>query len=216
MVLMGASELLISWLSTRTRRCHAARSSARSVSLTSVTSSSRCGRPPWRNSPARTSQRPLPPGKVAATTRGAASAAAPSALRTVGEPREPERRRGLAQRALGGAAEEALAGAVDEAEAAAVVEGEERGVDLAEHAAEERGALEGAQALLAQRGGEQVGLGEGEAHGVVGAGGAPAHGEVALAQRGEHVGERLQRRSTRSRSTAVPISHAAVAAAATA
>ena len=71
MVLMGASELLISWLSTRTSRCHACRSSARSVSLRSVTSSSACGRPPCRNSPRRTSQRPVPPGKLAESTRGA-------------------------------------------------------------------------------------------------------------------------------------------------
>ena len=46
--LIGASELLISWPSTRTSRCQAWRSSSRSARLRSESTSSWCGRPPWR------------------------------------------------------------------------------------------------------------------------------------------------------------------------
>ena len=47
--LIGASELFISWPMTRISRCHAWRSSSRSGWLRSDSTSSSCGRPPWRN-----------------------------------------------------------------------------------------------------------------------------------------------------------------------
>ena len=53
--LIGARELLISWPMTRISRCHACRSSSRSGRLTSESTSSWCGRPPWRNVVRRTS-----------------------------------------------------------------------------------------------------------------------------------------------------------------
>ena len=62
--LIGASELFISWPSTRTNRCQARRSSSRSVRLRSVSTSRSCGRPSSRNVLRRTPQRPEPPGKL--------------------------------------------------------------------------------------------------------------------------------------------------------
>ena len=69
--LMGASELLSSWPSTRISRCHASRSCWRSGTLTSLNTTSVCGRPPCRNEPRRTSHWPLPPGNAMFSTRGA-------------------------------------------------------------------------------------------------------------------------------------------------
>ncbi|MEI2659904.1 MAG: hypothetical protein V9G11_08210 [Bifidobacterium adolescentis] len=53
-----------------------------------------------------------------------------------------------AEDALGGLGDELLAGAVDEAERVVGVEGEDGDVDLLHDGAEERGGLEGAEALL--------------------------------------------------------------------
>ena len=66
---IGASELLSSWPSTRSRRCQARRSSSRSARLRSVITSRSCGRPPSRKRARRTSQRPLPPGNARSTMR---------------------------------------------------------------------------------------------------------------------------------------------------
>ncbi len=62
---IGASELFSSCPSTRIRRRQAWRSSSRSGRLTSASTRSRWGRPPWRNALVRISQRPEPPGKAA-------------------------------------------------------------------------------------------------------------------------------------------------------
>ena len=74
--LMGASELLISWLRTRASRCQASRSSSRSVRERSASTSSRWGVPPCLNSLRRTSQRPAPPGNDSSNTRGASPVSA--------------------------------------------------------------------------------------------------------------------------------------------
>src|SRR5439155_1302778 len=69
--LIGASELFSSWESTRISRRHACRSSSLRARLTSASTSSWFGRPPWRKVPRRTSHRPRRPGNSRSTTRGA-------------------------------------------------------------------------------------------------------------------------------------------------
>ena len=76
--LMGASELFISWPRTRMRRCQACRSSSRRARLTSDSTSSRWGSPPWRKRPPRASKRPTPPGRVMSRTRGSSAVTASS------------------------------------------------------------------------------------------------------------------------------------------
>ena len=184
MDLIGASELLISWPSTRTIRCHAERSSARSTRLRSDSTSSWCGRPSWRKVVPRTSQRPAPPGKMASSVRGVSPsrhAASPSASaprpssRSTGCPssRSPLRFTSRSRRPR--------------------VEREHRDVDLLDDAAEQRRGLEGAQPLRAQRVAQHVHLEQRQAEPVVGARAARADRVVALAQRGEQVGDRLER-----------------------
>jgi hypothetical protein len=98
-----------------------------------------------------------------------------------------------AEDALGGLGDELLAGAVDEAERLVGVEGEDGDVDLLHDGAEERGGLEGAEALLLEDAAEHVDFGEDVAEGLVAVGAAGADGEITLAERGEKVGHRLQR-----------------------
>ena len=81
--LMGASELFISWPSTRTRRCHARRSSSRSVRLRSVSTSKSCGKPCSRKVLRLTPHRPDPPGKASVSGSSSSApkqAASPSSL----------------------------------------------------------------------------------------------------------------------------------------
>ena len=95
--------------------------------------------------------------------------------------------------ASAGPAEQPLAGAVHEAQHAVLVDGEHGDVDLRHHALQQRDRLERAEPLRAQRLAQRVHLGEGEAERIVEVGAARADRVVALAQRGEQVGERLQR-----------------------
>ena len=78
MLWMGASELLISCPSTRTRRCQARRSSSLSARLRSVSTRSWWGSPPILNVLRRTSNRPLAPGRLNSITRGDSPARASS------------------------------------------------------------------------------------------------------------------------------------------
>jgi hypothetical protein len=98
-----------------------------------------------------------------------------------------------AEDALGGLVAMSCAGAVDEAERFAGVEGEDGDVDLLHHGAEERGGLEGAEALVLEHAAEHVDFPQDVAEGLIAAGAAGAHGEIALAEGGEEVGHGLQR-----------------------
>ena len=82
--LIGASELFISWPMTRISRWNAWRSSSRSGWLRSDSTSSSCGRPPWRNELRRISQRPTPPGNAVLITRGASPSRQSSSPSSVG------------------------------------------------------------------------------------------------------------------------------------
>src|SRR6184192_4050176 len=68
---MGASELLISWPRTRTRRCQAWRSSSRSARRRSASTTSTCGFPPSRKLVRLSSNFPAPPGSVSSRVLGA-------------------------------------------------------------------------------------------------------------------------------------------------
>src|SRR6185437_15530495 len=94
--------------------------------------------------------------------------------------------------ALAGA-EQLLAASVHEAQLAPLVEGENGDVDFLHYGAQQRGGLHGAQALRAQRLAQRVDFEQGEAERVIYAGASGAHGEVSFAERGEHVGNGLQR-----------------------
>ena len=86
----------------------------------------------------RISQRPDPPGKVAAIDGGV----------IVREARGEAERVGVeAEHALGGAREQPLAGAVDQPQPALGIEREHRDVDLLHHGAQEARRLERAHAL---------------------------------------------------------------------
>jgi hypothetical protein len=98
-----------------------------------------------------------------------------------------------AEDALGGLGDEFLAGAVDEAEGGVGIEGEDGDIDLLHDGAEEGGGLEGAEALFLEDAAEEVDFGQDIAEGLVAVGAAGARGEIALAQRGEEIGHRLQR-----------------------
>ncbi len=102
---------------------------------------------------------------------------------------------------LGGAAEdffcrlieETLRGGVGEAEFALVVESEDRDIDLSHDGAQKGGRLEGGEALDLERVAKGVDLGGHFAQGVVASAPACAHGEIALAERGEKIGHRVER-----------------------
>ena len=151
--------------------------------LRSVSTSSWCGSPRWRNVLRRTSQRPAPPGK-----RQRADA------RRLGcEPvAESELVGAATEQPLGRRAEQAFAGAVHEPQPLALVEGEDRDVDLRHDRAQQRRRFERAEPLPAQRLGERVDL---ELTSPSGSSrrAARADREVAFAQRREQVRERLQR-----------------------
>ena len=106
---------------------------------------------------------------------------------------------GAAEQLFGGLREQPLAGAVHEPQRLRAVEGEDRDVDLHHHRAQQRAGLERAEALLVQRRREHVHLEHDFAERVVAARAARADREVALAQRGEQVRQRLQRQTTRWR-----------------
>ena len=191
--LIGASELLSSWPSTRIRRCQAWRSSSRSARLTSVSTSS-CVRQAALAEACvrRTSQRPAPPGNADVDDA--------RRLARRGTARGRARRRSRPSSCSDGAAEQALAGAVHEPQRGARVEGEDGDVDLLHHRAQQRGRLERAEPLLAQRLGERVHLARAPAPSASSRRPARrADREVPLAQRGEQVRERLQRPRDRAR-----------------
>ena len=142
------------------------------------------GRPSCRKVVPRSSHRPPPPGKVASSVRGVS----PSRHAA-----EPHGVRLETEQALHRLPEQPLAAPVDQPEPALGVEGEHRHVDLLDDAAEQRGGLEGAQSLRAQRIAQHVHLEQREPEPVAGAGAAGANREVALAQRGEQVGDGLER-----------------------
>ena len=182
--LIGASELFISCPMTRIRRCHACRSSSRSGWLRSESTSSSCGRPPWRNRLRRISHRPTPPGNAVVMTRGASPLRHSSRSSSVGAPPEEPLRR-LTQ--------ESRAGAVHELELVFLVEGEDRDVDLRHHFAQQGRRLERVEPLMAQRFDQGVDLDHDLAERVAAARAAGANREVPLAERGQQVRERLQR-----------------------
>ena len=86
-----------------------------------------------------------------------------------------------------------LGGAIDQAQLAFMVEGEDGHVDLRHHRAQQRGRLQRTQPLFAQRAAQRVDLPHDLAQRVVVGARAPAHREVAFAQRRKQIGERLQR-----------------------
>ena len=106
---------------------------------------------------------------------------------------EPEVRGAAIEQPLGRLTEQTLAGAVHELQPPGAVEGEDGDVDLGHHLAQQRGGFDRAKALFVQGLGENVDLAHHVAEGIVGPAGPGADGEVALAERGEQVGQRLQR-----------------------
>jgi hypothetical protein len=84
------------------------------------------------------------------------------------------------------------AGVVDQLEQIFAVEGKQRRVHHLKDARQQRGGLKRTHALLLQQIGERVHLGCQFAERVRGAGSAGAEGVVALAQRRDDIGERLQ------------------------
>ena len=181
---MGASELLISWPSTRTSRSKAWRSSARSARDRLAATTSVDGRPCWRTGPRRTSS---------LCSRAAEREREGARRIALQERAEAERARRLARHLLGIATDEPRAGAVAQREHAVRVEDEERDVDRLHHPAHQRRRFEGAVALAPQRRRQRVGLVEGDAERVIVARVAPADRKVALAQRRQQVRQRLQR-----------------------
>ena len=117
------------------------------------------------------------------------------ARRVLGEARAAARarRRCWPSSCSAGCAEQPLAGAVDEHAALLAVEGEDRDVDLRHHRPQQRARLERAEPLVVQRLGERVDFEHHRAERIVAAGAARADREVALAQRGQQVRQRLQR-----------------------
>ena len=182
--LIGASELFISWPMTRISRCQAWRSSSRSGWLRSESTSSSCGRPPWRNWLRRISQRPTPPGKAVLMTRGASPVRQSARSSSVGAPAEQPLRR---------LAEQPRAGAVHELQLLVLVEREDRDVDLRHHLAQQRRRFERVEALVAQRLDQRVHLDHHLAERIAAARAAGADREVPFAERGEQVRQRLQR-----------------------
>ena len=184
MDLMGVSELLSSWPSTRTRRCQACSSCSLRAWVRSEITTSSSGRPCSRMRVRRTPQRPAPPGKTVCR------------VVTAGPSRQTSSCNSAAvwpEQALGGSGQQALAGAIHQAQALVLVEGEDGHVDFAHHGAQQGGGLHGAEALLAQRAAQRVDFAHDFAQRVVGAGRAAAHREIALAQGAQQVGEGLQR-----------------------
>jgi hypothetical protein len=102
------------------------------------------------------------------------------------------RRRAIAQLRQR-ATDQARRRAVGQGQLAVAGEDEERDVDGLHHLAHERAGLERAVALGPQRRGQRVGLAERHAERVVVARVMAADGEVALAQRRQKIGQRLQR-----------------------
>ena len=150
--LIGASELLSSWPSTRIRRCQAWRSSSRSARLTSDSTSS-CMRPPAlaeraaAHLPAAGAARERQPRRCAAArpSRHAREAELASAPRP--------------SSALGGRAEQALAGAVDEPQLGRSPSKANTATSISSITLRSSAvASSGAEALLAQRLGERVHL----------------------------------------------------------
>ena len=90
-------------------------------------------------------------------------------------------------------AQEARAGAVDELELVILVEREHRDVDLRHDLAQQRRRLERVEPLVAQRLDQRVHLDHHFAERIAAARAAGANREVAFAQRGEQVRQRLQR-----------------------
>ncbi len=169
---------------TRISRCQAWRSSSRSGWLRSDSTSSSCGRPPWRNWLRRISQRPTPPGNAVLMTRGASPLRQSARSSSVGV---------AAEQPLGRLAQEPRAGAVHELQLVVLVEREHRDVDLRHHLAQQRRRFERVEALVAQRLDERVDLDHHLAERIAAAGAAGADREVPFAERGQQVRERLQR-----------------------
>lgn len=94
--------------------------------------------------------------------------------------------------ALGGQAEQGFTATIEELEPARVVECEYGDVDRLHHPPQEPHGFDRIETLLAQRVGERVDLVVGEPQGAAGVGAPRADGVVALTQRGEQVGERLE------------------------
>ena len=89
--------------------------------------------------------------------------------------------------------EEPRAGAVDELQLVLFVEGEHRDVDLGHHLAQQRRRLERVEALVAERLDERVDFDHDLAERIAAARAAGADREVAFAERGEQVRQRLER-----------------------
>ena len=193
---MGASELLISWPSTRTSRCQAWRSSSRSARRRSVSTTSSCGSPPRRKALRRSSHWPCAAAKRRLhRARGLARQQLRQAqVRGAG----PQHRRRPAGDLAGDdrwLAQQPLAGRVDQPQPVLAVEGEHGDVDLRHHLGQQRGGLGLAGALARQGVGQAVDLQQRLAEGVARLQLRPAaaDGVVALAQRRQQVGDGLQR-----------------------
>ena len=184
MDLIGASELLISCPSTRTIRCQAERSSARSTRLRSESTRSWCGQAVLAEGAAPH----LPAARAAG--EGGVQGAGRFAVEDV---TQADGLRLPAEQPLGGLAQKTLAAAVDQPEPPRCIEGEDGDVDLLDHPTEERGGLELPEPLSAEGLAQRVHLQQRQTERVVRAGAPRADRVVALAQRREQVGDGLQR-----------------------
>ena len=162
--------------------------------LRSVSTSSWCGRPPWRKCCAAPPSGPAPPGKV--RVERARRLAVEAARRARAPRRRPSSR-------SAGCAEQPLAARDSPAEPPLAVEGEDGDVDLLDHP---RGAARWppARRAAARAASRRSALTSSSARPSAssGRGAARADREVALAQRGEQVGERLQRARPPARAAA--------------
>ena len=184
--LIGASELFSSWPSTRISRCHASRSCCRSGTLTSLNTTSVCGRPPCRNDPRRTCHWPLPPGNAMFSTCGALPSRHAARLMSSAV---------LPQQLLDRTAEQPLAGAIHQPQLA--LHRRRRTPPRRSRAITVRSSavgLERAEPLVAQRVGKRIDLEQRLAERIVAAGAARAKREIAFAQRLQQVRHRLQRK----------------------
>ena len=118
-------------------------------------------------------------------------------MRGVSPSRHSERAkspRGAAEKPFFRLAKDAFAGAIDQAQTAGAIEGEDRDVNLFHDFAQQRGGLESAEPLPAQRFAERVHFPEHFAEHVFTIGAAGADGKISLAQGGEKIGKRAQRK----------------------
>ena len=182
--LMGASELFNSCPSTRTSRCQACNSCSLKACVRSEITSSSSGSPRSRMRVRRTPQRPAPPGNTACSVVCCRPVQADVQLQFL---------RRLPQQPFGGSGQQPLAGAIHQPQPLVLVERKNGDIDFPHHRAQQRGGFHRSQPLFAQRAAQRVDLAHDFAQRVVGPRRAAAHRKIALAQRAQQVGKRLQR-----------------------